>query len=411
MSTSGDTLRALVDLVRASGIDPADLAAALTHNGGHGESGEVVTFGALVDSALRRMSPNTRRTYATHLRRARQGISRCCDCLCDTCSAEDTCGCPPECGPCSETEITVAPLDDVPVTRSQMIPALFDDLATCAERIARKTAVRHNRTRTRRGLVPRPVHGHNAQETAVVAYAHVMDRAIDHGLLDTNPAARVRKRRRQQTMKRGLRAHELDVFMDTVASGGDDAALDVLIVWFHLETGARRSGALGLRVGRIHPAEQVVELHEKGSRWRRQPVSKDLCDELLAHAVARGGPRCQPGHPDYDPDAPVLYYRPRGDQVRPLTAKRYETLFRRVQSTLPFANEINLTAHGLRKSAGTIIERIGGTQVARSFLGHADRSDTDHYTESWIGEVARATSIWTGTDHPLAAGHDEVHPC
>lgn len=400
---SAETINAIAQLMRASGIELNDLARALdgTTNAA-GDDPRAVTFGMLVDQAVTRMTTNTRRTYITHLRRAREGISRCCDCLCPTCTETDECGCPSACKACAATVLSIAPLEDIVVTKATMRASVFEDLAACAERIARKTATRHNRSRARKGLPPRPVHGHNAQETAVAAFSHLMERAIGDGLLETNPVARVRKRRRQQTTKRGLRDHELELLIDAVASGGNDPDLDLLIVWFHLETGARKSGALTLQIGRIHTAEQVVELQEKGSKWRRQPVSTDLCTALLTHAAKRGGPRCQPGALGYDPTAPVFHYQRRDGQPHPLTAKRYETLFGRIQQTLPFAAEISLSAHGLRKSAGTIIERIGGTQVARHFLGHATRSDTDHYTESWTSEVARATTVWTGSEHPLA---------
>jgi len=120
---------------------------------------------------------------------------------------------------------------------------------------------------------------------------------------------------------------------------------------------------------------------------------------VFAHARERGGAACDPTSPDYQPGAAVFYYRPTKQRpVRPLTAKRYETLFGRVQRTLPFANQIHLTSHQLRKTGAVAIERIAGTQVARRWLGHADRSTVDLYAGASDDEVRRAVAVWTAGD-------------
>jgi len=99
----------------------------------------------------------------------------------------------------------------------------------------------------------------------------------------------------------------------------------------------------------------------------------------------------------------VFWYRARGSQpCRPLTGRRYDTLFQRVQATLPWADQVAFTAHGLRHTAGTLVERLAGTQVARRFLGHADRTVTDTYTDASEAEVAAAVARLTGQPHPLA---------
>lgn len=403
MSGQGDLVASVAEMLRATGVSLDDVAAVLAATDSDAST-ETVTFGEVVERALRAMTFNTRRTYRTALDRACRGVERICECLCDTCveEPEGACGCPPSCRRC-DTAMTMPALAAVPVTTRTMSTATFKDCCEIAGRIARRRAVAENKVRVERGLAEKPTHGSSAQETAVRAYKAAMEQAIDLGLLDRNPMERVKAPRRHKTTKRGLRGEEFVDFFRAVGAGGNDIDLDMVLCWFHLETGARRGGAVSLTLGDLRDSDQVVELHEKGSTVRLQPVSKELLAALRTHAAQRGGPETQPGNPLYDPSRPVFYYQPRPDgSPHPLTGRRYDTLFRRVQKQLPFAGEIQLTAHGLRKGAAAIVERIGGTQVARHFLGHAERSVTDMYAESSTAEVATAVSEWTGAPHPLA---------
>lgn len=60
------------------------------------------------------------------------------------------------------------------------------------------------------------------------------------------------------------------------------------------------------------------------------------------------------------------------------------------------------TAHVLRHTAGTAVERIAGHAVAQGFLGHEPGSVTGTYTKARIDEIAAAVSVLTGEPHPLA---------
>ena len=195
-----------------------------------------------------------------------------------------------------------------------------------------------------------------------------------------------------------------DVFR-AVGAGGDDPEFDTLLVWFHYETGARRGGAIALRIGDLLDATGQVRMREKGDTDVLQPVTADLLATLRAHAVARGGSRCDVDSPDYDPSAPALYFRPRANgTVRPLTDRRYDTLFGRLQRTIPWAGDTQFTAHGLRYTGTAKVERIGGTQVARRFARHAERSDTDRYAAASTTELVSAFVKFTGEPHQLADG-------
>jgi hypothetical protein len=60
-----------------------------------------------------------------------------------------------------------------------------------------------------------------------------------------------------------------------------------LLVRFFVETGARRVGALALRLRDVRADRQQVRLREKGDTERGQPISKTLLDAVAAHASGR----------------------------------------------------------------------------------------------------------------------------
>ena len=63
-----------------------------------------------------------------------------------------------------------------------------------------------------------------------------------------------------------------------------------LVLLFHLESGARREGALNLRVGDLDARRATVWLREKGDSEREQAVFPSLLALLERHAEARGRP-------------------------------------------------------------------------------------------------------------------------
>jgi integrase len=156
-------------------------------------------------------------------------------------------------------------------------------------------------------------------------------------------------------------------------------------------------------MGDLNAEAQLVAVHEKFDKERQQPASAELLSALFRHAATRGGNRCVPDHPEFDPTAPVLYQRRSTPAApRPLGRKRFETLHARVQRSLPWASEMGFSVHCIRYTAGTMVERIAGTQVARKFLGHGLRKVTDRYTDATMTEIATAFSLMTGRDHPAA---------
>lgn len=237
--------------------------------------------------------------------------------------------------------------------------------------------------------------GRGAAENAVAAFRWFFGRAVANDFIAVNPAAKIAKPRRNGARRRALETDELEQLFDVVASGGNDPDLDMLLVRFHFETGARREGALNLKLGDVDATNQLVTLAEKFDKVRTVPMSRDLTDMLLAHAASRGVVRSSES---------LFRYKP-GDGATvgaPLTRKRYETLFTRVQEALPWAKRLGVSAHWLRHTAGTAMERIGGIAVATEFLGHASDHVTFNYTRATAVEVCDAFSLRAGEQHPLA---------
>lgn len=178
----------------------------------------------------------------------------------------------------------------------------------------------------------------------------------------------------------------------------NDPDLDLLIVRFHLETGARREGALNLRRRDLDPERATVWLREKGDSDREQPVSPALLALLQRHTASRGGD---------DLDDPVLRTR----QGAPISARRYDTIFDRARSCFPWAQRTPVSAHVLRHTAITAVGRLAGYPVAQAFAGHAPLSVTGRYLHANLTEVAVAVSVLTGQTHPLAPTGQERPAC
>lgn len=176
--------------------------------------------------------------------------------------------------------------------------------------------------------------------------------------------------------------------------------LDALILRFHLETACRRGGALALRPQDLDRDQCLVFLREKGGSDRWQPVSPTLMRHLNDHATDRGAPF----------SGQLLRYR----HGRPITTRRYDYIWGRISESLPWVATQGVTAHWLRHTTLTWVERTFSYAVARAFAGHRGKSSgtTDTYVKSHLQEVAAALAVLTGEPHPLArgAGHPAATP-
>jgi integrase len=417
-TTDHPILDGIAATLAATGLTIDELAAHIAANGGDTTTSgpSYPTLSEHLADVRAALSPGSLRTWNTHFGRLEHGTHSFCSCVCDACEdLEAGCGC--DCKDCAD-KLAIPACGDRELRPGSFVKSELNRYATVAKRMAIKRAVVANQRRAKKGLHPLPAHGKGGAENAITAWRHLFGVLVDDELWDKNPALALDKPKRDDTKRRGMRDDELPEYFRAIVSGGNDPELDFLLSWFHLETGAREGGAIDLQMAYLQRARQMIELHEKGEKVGDQPASVELIDALTAHAISRGGSRCDPDHDDYDPTSPVFYYRhpakagrkgtrnegrPGGGPA-PLTARRYDSIHERVQLALPWANEIQLTTHALRKTGASIIEQIAGTETARLFLRHGRRTVTQTYTQSWEERLAAAFVVFTGRTHPLAPG-------
>ncbi|MFD4433920.1 tyrosine-type recombinase/integrase [Nocardia sp. NPDC058497] len=234
--------------------------------------------------------------------------------------------------------------------------------------------------------------GTSAMEHFVSAVRRVYRHAEDSGWIrpQDNPARRLSMPVRRTSHRYAIPSPQLAEICHTAATTGDDPALDSLLLRLHLETACRRGGGLALRPQDLDPDQCLVWLREKGGSDRWQPVSPTLMAHLRNHADERGAPY----------SGQLLRYR----HGRPISSRRYDHLWGRVGTDLPWVATQGITTHWLRHTTLTWVERTFSYAVARAYAGHRGKRGgvTETYVKSDIHEVSAAVSALTGEPHPLA---------
>jgi len=396
-----DKLQHSLAMLKMAGVDLDDLVRYA--NSGQGE-GAGYPLQWYVDDILPGLTRNTARSYRTHFQHLIDGIERQCDCTCVTCieqfRTDRSCRC--ECATC-KSAVGFTGIGDTPVSRSVISQLNLELLVQTVRKMASKKAMADNVARARQGLSPKPTHGQGAQEMCVTALSALFARLVREGVLSKNPADELPRGHRSTSKRRSLTDAELASLFQVVVSGGDDHELDLALTWAEFELGARRNGIVSLTIGQLDFETQMVTLHEKGNRQDQQPCSKELLAYLSEIALKRAGDICRPGSSIYNPNAKVLYYKDSTPtELHPITSRRFDTLHKRIQQSLPWANSMSYSGHALRHTVGTIVERMAGYEVAKRMLRHAGTTQTDTYVKAGPVEVAKAISQITGFGHPLA---------
>ncbi|MFF5292076.1 tyrosine-type recombinase/integrase [Paractinoplanes globisporus] len=238
--------------------------------------------------------------------------------------------------------------------------------------------------------------GRSAEEHTIAALRCLYRRATADGFMSEsdNPALKVPKPKRLPSTRRALPDGRLAEINEVATTSGDDPALDGLLIRLHGETACRRGGALALRPMDLDADQCLILLREKGGAFRWQPVSPTLMTHLQAHAAERGAP----------PSGQLLRYRNR----QPITRRRYDHLWERIGARLPWVAAQQISAHWLRHTTLTWVERNFGYAVARAYAGHAENTGGDvgataGYVRASMTELADAVSALTNEPHPLAS--------
>ena len=236
--------------------------------------------------------------------------------------------------------------------------------------------------------------GRSAAEHLVAALRCLYRHAEDDGLITAadNPARKVDKPRRLPSTRRAVPDTRLAQINDAAAATGNDPELDTLLLRLHTETACRRGGALALRPADLDPDQCLILLREKGETVRWQPVSPTLMARLIQHGQER----------DAAEDGQLLRY----SNGRPITSRRYDHLWTRIGTQLPWVRTQQISTHWIRHTTLTWVERNFGYAVARAYAGHTGTGGearvTSTYVRATLSEVATALAALTGEPHPLA---------
>ncbi len=237
--------------------------------------------------------------------------------------------------------------------------------------------------------------GRGSATNMVSAIRCIYRHAEADGLIEPrdNPAARVPKPRRLPGTRHALTFDQVQDIGRIASTTGNDRELDSLVVRIHIETACRRGGLLGLTIDDLNVDDCLVRLREKGDTERWQPVSPELMSRLVEHVSDRGGVRAT---------NKVLRYR----NGSPMGRRRYDYLSERLRDHLPWAAALQVSAHWIRHTTLTFVEREFGYAVARAYAGHSTPGSgsgiTLTYVQASLPEVAEALSAITGQPHPLA---------
>lgn len=253
--------------------------------------------------------------------------------------------------------------------------------------------VEHTKTHV---VVRRNAHGgRSAAEHLIAALRCLYRHAENDGYISAanNPAAKVAKPRRLPSTRRAVPDNRLAEINHVAATTGNDPALDALLLRLHTETACRRGGALALRPADLDSDQCLIRLREKGGTVRWQPVSPTLMAHLQQHAQQRGAPA----------NSQLLRYV----SGRVITPRRYDHLWVRLGTHLPWVETQQISTHWIRHTTLTWVERNFGYATARAYAGHADNSNnagtTATYVRANLPEVAAALAALTGEPHPMAS--------
>jgi integrase len=233
-----------------------------------------------------------------------------------------------------------------------------------------------------------PNTGASGREGAVTAMVWLFGRA-EGVYLRVSPAAGLSRPKRVPTVRRAFTDPELAEVAAVALASVNDPGLARLLLWLHLESGARQGEALVLDLTHIDVENQILWLGYKGGERLPQPVSMSLIVALIEHAVDRGA---------VDGDARVL----RNRFGRPISKRTHEDIWKAVRRQLSWAADIDAATHCLRKTGGSIVERVAGTAVSDGFLRHRAPTINGVYTGATREEVATAVADLTGEPHPRA---------
>lgn len=225
-------------------------------------------------------------------------------------------------------------------------------------------------------------HGHGAAENFVRACRLYFRVAADqHDIAD--PAAKLRVIPRPGSPRRALSDVELGDVVFACTELSDDPELDGLLYDWLRHTAARRESVFHLRVCDLDVAQGWITWSGKGGKTCRLPMAKWLIRQLLTFGKSRGA---------VTPTDRVFRSR---DGV-PITRKRFNIIFDRLDEFTDWSEAINVGPHWIRHTTLTDVNKVAGEAVANRYAGHA---------KSALGTTSQYVSV---TDEDLVAVYETL---
>jgi integrase len=268
---------------------------------------------------------------------------------------------------------------------SELTEEMALDFCSDAMAIAKKRHKKIAKGRKEKNLPVKDETGHHAYNRALDVFSTVVNYAIKKGALDRSPLIDIKRKPISESDRHGLSPEQVEEILHSAISGGNDPILDYLLIWTIVETACRSGGLLRLQVGDIDSKQCLVRFHEKGGKSRKQPVSPELAEALLAFAKSRGSVHS---------DDPVFRFHLEGNgKGRALTARRFERLWKRLRDEIRWVAEKQVSNHWLRHTTLTWVDRVvSSPAITSKYAGHGPSTVTASYTSARIDEIKQAHS-------------------
>jgi integrase len=272
---------------------------------------------------------------------------------------------------------------------------IVKDFCFDAMQLAKATHAKNRKLREEKGLPVKEEDCHQAYNRALDTVATIVRHAIENGMITVSPLVGIKRKPLSEGDRHGLTQEQVEELFDTALNGGNDPALDYLIIWSILELACRSGGILHMQLGDIDMEHQTIRVREKLGKSRKQPVTQALAETLIAFATERGAKLSTD---------PVFYFHQKGPgQGRPLSRKRYETLWNRISKELPWVAEKRVSNHWIRHTTLSWLDRAGTPEtIVSKYAGHGSANVTQRYTKVRLEEISRAHEQLFGKVHPLA---------
>lgn len=268
------------------------------------------------------------------------------------------------------------------------------EVANYSQKSAKKTRDKRNAKRILADLPLLENTGNKSYNACLEAISTVLHKAVDQELIPINLVSQIKRKRHTKQARHGLTLEQTNELFDVVLNGGNDPILDYLILWTLAETACRSGGLLKIQLGDINMDRNTITFYEKGSTTREQPITEELRDALISFAKSRGANR--------KTDAVFRFHPDKKGISRPMSARRFDTLWGRLSRNITWVAEKGVTCHWLRHTTLTWVDRAFNQSVARAYAGHSAGNVTDGYTTSTHEEIVRAHAVITGKKYKEA---------